>query len=522
MCVTVHWWQRDSIYQIYPRSFADSNGDGVGDLGGVIAHLDYLVDLKVGAIWLSPINPSPMADFGYDVSDYCDVDPMFGSLHDFDNLLAECHARGIKLLMDWVLNHTSDRHPWFEASRQSRDNPHRDWYVWRDGAADGGPPNNWQSRFAAVGAGWTLDPTTGQWYLHSFMAEQPDLNWDNADLVAAMHQVARFWLDRGVDGFRLDAIHRIAKDPSLTDNVAGERDRDEHWPTMGERLQGLRRVVDEYPDRILVGEIAAADMAQLVGFINTGDQLQLAHNFFFVQQPWDAAAFRATIAEFEAAAESHTWPAWFLANHDLPRVASKFNSHGAGQRIARAVGVMLYGLRGTPFIYQGEELGLPDAIIPDDRKVDVDGRDPQRAPLPWTPPSPGNESAGFTSGKPWLPIVDDAADFAAETQAAQPDSTLNLFRNLAALRRRLPVLQNGDQVLLDAGPDVLAWLRRDDSASLLVVINFASTAVSLAIADVAVSLNETLISTHPERACGPVGSLPLVLTPNEAMIVLVH
>jgi alpha-glucosidase len=213
------WWQRGAIYQIYPRSFADGDGDGVGDLRGVLSHMDYLAELGVEAVWLSPIFPSPMADFGYDVSDYCDIDPVFGSLADLDALVAGCHSRGIKVVLDWVLNHTSDRHPWFLASRSGRDNPRRDWYVWRDSAPGGGPPNNWASAFAAVGPAWTFDQATGQWYLHSFLPEQPDLNWDNPDVEAAMHDVLRFWLDRGIDGFRLDAVHRLAKDPTLRDNV---------------------------------------------------------------------------------------------------------------------------------------------------------------------------------------------------------------------------------------------------------------------------------------------------------------
>src|SRR5919112_1316021 len=242
------WWQQGVIYQIYPRSFADSDGDGIGDLRGVEAHVDYLNDLGVVALWLSPIFPSPMADFGYDVSDYCDIDPVFGSLADLDALVAACHARGIRVVLDWVLNHTSDRHPWFVASLSSRDDPRRDWYVWRDGAPGGGPPNNWTSAFASVGRAWTFDAPTGQWYLHSFLPEQPDLNWDNPQVEAAMHDVLRFWLDRGIDGFRLDAIPKIAKDPLLRDNAGGALRHHEDWDTIHDRLRGIRTVVDEYPE----------------------------------------------------------------------------------------------------------------------------------------------------------------------------------------------------------------------------------------------------------------------------------
>jgi alpha-glucosidase len=452
------WWQRGAIYQIYPRSFADSNGDGVGDLRGIAARLDHLTDLAVEAIWLSPFFKSPMADFGYDVSDYRDVDPIFGTLADFDHLVAECHARGIRVVIDWVPNHTSHRHPWFEASRSSRDDPKRDWYVWRDGDGDG-PPNDWRSQFNAVGPSWTFDEATGQWYLHSFMAEQPDLDWGNPEVEAAMHDVIRFWLDRGVDGLRLDAIHKIAKDPLLRDHAGAPRRHDEDWETIHERLRGIRRVVDEYDDRMIVGEVALQDLHRIVGYLESGDQLHLAHNFVFVDLPWDAEAFRTSIDDFEALADRTAWPAWFLENHDHPRLTSRF---GAGP--ARAAAVILYALRGTPFVYQGQELGLPDAAIPPDRVVDVDGRDPERAPIPWEP-GPG---AGFTDGEPWLP-VDDSLN--AVAQASDPRSALSLFQRLAALRRELPALQSGTQRTVEAGPDVLAWLRDEQ---ILVAVNFSA------------------------------------------------
>jgi alpha-glucosidase len=341
-----HWWQRGAIYQVYPRSFADSDGDGVGDLGGVAAHVDHLAGLHVEAVWLSPFFPSPMADFGYDVSDYCDVDPLFGTLADFDALVATCHARGIRVVIDWVPNHTSDRHPWFVASRSSRDDPKRDWYVWRDPAPDGGPPNDWDSTFAAVGPAWTYDEPTGQYYLHSFMAEQPDLNWDNPEVEAAMHDTLRFWLDRGVDGFRLDAIIKIAKDPLLRDNRDAARPHHEDWDTIHDRLRGIRRVVDAYPDRVLIGETVPDRLHRIVSFLETGDQLHLAHNFFFLELPWDAEAFRTLIDDFESLAGETAWPAWVMSNHDNPRVATRYGSVAR----ARAILVLLYALRGTPFV----------------------------------------------------------------------------------------------------------------------------------------------------------------------------
>ncbi|MEA2289710.1 MAG: alpha-glucosidase [Solirubrobacteraceae bacterium] len=513
------WWQRGAIYQIYPRSFADGDGDGVGDLPGIAARLDHLADLRMEAVWLSPFYRSPMADFGYDVSDYCDVDPTFGTLADFDHLVSEAHARGIKVVVDWVPNHSSDQHPWFLASRSRRDDPRRDWYVWRDGAPDGGPPNDWQSIFRAVGPAWTLDEATGQWYLHSFMAEQPDLNWDNPEVEAAMHDVLRFWLDRGVDGFRLDAIHRIAKDPRLRDNTGAARPHDEDWDTMPDRIRGIRRVVDEYDDRMLVGEVALQDLHRVVEYLITGDQLHLAHNFIFVELPWDAEAYRTSIDDFEALAEDTAWPAWFLENHDRSRVASRFGHDGRGRERARAVALMLYALRGTPFVYQGAELGLPDAEIPPDRVVDVDGRDPERAPIPWRPPSQAGPGAGFTTGDPWLPIVAEAETLNVETQARDPGSTLSLTRRLAALRAATPALQMGAQRSLDAGRDVLAWLREDDGERLLAAVNFAGEPVDAELPSELRGRARLVISTDADRADGDVDLGALSLAPSEAVLL---
>ncbi len=491
------WWQRGAIYQIYPRSFADSDGDGVGDLAGITAHLDHLEALSVEAIWLSPIFTSPMADFGYDVSDYCDVDPVFGTLADLDELIASCHARSIKLVLDWVPNHSSDRHPWFLQSRSSRENPKRDWYVWRDA------PNDWTSQFAAVGPAWTYDEPTGQWYLHSFMAEQPDLNWDNPEVEAAMHDVLRFWLDRGVDGLRLDAIHKIAKDPLLRDHARAARRHDEDWETIHERLRGIRRVVDEYDDRMIVGEVALGDLHRVVGYLESGDQLHLAHNFVFIDQEWDAETYGTSIADFEALAEDHAWPAWFLANHDNPRPASRFDHDGLGAQRARAILVMLYALRGTPFIYQGEELGLPDAPVAHDRVVDVDGRDPERAPLPWT----RGAGHGFTTGEAWLPFVAGADALSVAAQEADPRSTLQLARRIAALRAHSPTLQTGTQTPVDHGPGVLAWLREGEER-LLAAVNFTAETLPL---DAAGTL---VLSSDPDREQAGAS-----LGPSEALLL---
>jgi alpha-glucosidase len=525
----MEWWRRGAIYQIYPRSFADSTADGVGDLRGIVARLDHLNDgtpgsLGVEAIWLSPFYRSPMADFGYDVADYCDVDPVFGTLADFDRLVAEAHARDIKVVVDYVPNHTSDRHPWFAESRSSRDNPKRDWYVWRDGAGPGRPPNAWRSNFEAVGGAWTFDEATGQWYLHSFMPEQPDLNWENPEVRAAMFDVMRFWLDRGVDGFRVDVVHALAKDPELRDRVEGEPDRHQDWqPTIHERLRELRGVVDEYPDRVLIGEVYLLDLARVVAYVNSGDELHLAHNFTFLHLPWDAAAFRTSIDDFEAMASEVAWPAWFLANHDHPRVASRFDEEGLGPARARAVLLMLYALRGTPFVYQGEELGLPDAEIPPDRIVDVDGRDPERAPIPWRPPSQAGPGAGFTTGEPWLPITAAAEELCAERQAADPGSTLSLTRRLAWLRRGEPVLQSGGQRSLDAGDDLLAWVRTGDAGDeLLAIVNFATGERALRRPAELPERARLELSTDPGRSEGELVLDDLRLAPGEGVLLRVR
>ncbi|HEY3186933.1 MAG TPA: alpha-amylase family glycosyl hydrolase, partial [Solirubrobacteraceae bacterium] len=518
--VDLAWWQRGAIYQIYPRSFADSNGDGVGDLRGIVERLGHLERLGVEAVWLSPFYRSPMADFGYDVADYLDVDPVFGTLADFDDLVEHAHRRGIKVVVDFVPNHTSDQHPWFRESRASPDSPKRDWYVWRDGRGPGEPPNNWRSSFKAVGGAWSFDDATGQWYLHSFLPQQPDLNWDNPEVEAAMHDVLRFWCERGVDGFRIDVVHKLAKDPLLRDYVPGEPVPYEDWqPTIHERLKRLRRVVDAYPDRMLVGEVYLLDLERIVAYVNSGDELQLAHNFTFLRLPWNAGAFRATIDGFLALASKAAWPAWFLANLDHPRVASRFDVEGLGAARARAVLLMLYALRGTPFVYQGEELGLPDAEIPPERVVDVDGRDPERAPIPWRPPSEAGPGAGFTTGEPWLPITSRAEELAVERQARDPDSTLSLAQRLAALRAREPLLQSGEQRSLDAGPDLLAWERVGEGGAMLAAINLATGERAFACPPDLPSGGSLELSTDPRRAAGDLPLHELTLAAGEGVLV---
>ena len=501
------WWRGAVVHQIYPRSFQDSDGDGIGDLPGIIARLDHLNDgtahsLGVDAIWLSPFFPSPMADFGYDVADYTGVDPLFGTLDDFDRLLGEAHARGIRVIIDWVPNHSSDRHPWFEASRSSRHDPRRGWYVWRDGAPGGGPPDGDRSAFARAGSAWTHDPRTGQWYRHEFAVGQPDLNWGNPELAEAMLDTLRFWLDRGVDGFRIDVAHLL-----------------DH-----EVLRRVRAVLDEYDDRVAVGEVYLLDQRELVEFLVTGDGLHLAHNFVFLRTAWRADAFRAVIEEFERLSAPLAWPSWCLENHDHSRVATRYDEGGHGPARARVAAMMLLALRGTAFLFQGQELGLPDARIPPESVVDIDGRDPERAPIPWEPPSAAGRGAGFTSATPWLPVVEEAEALAASVQDGDPRSTLSLFRRLIHLRRATPALRDGDQAMLDAGPDVLAWLREADGERWLVALNMSlrhqATAISLPDhATAGAGEAELVVSTDPGRRAGRIRPADLRLGMDEGVLI---
>jgi alpha-glucosidase len=417
-----------------------------------------------------------------------------------------------------VPNHTSDQHPWFIESASGRDSAKRDWYVWRDPAPDGGPPNNWRSSFRAVGPAWTFHKATGQYYLHSFMPQQPDLNWDNPEVETAMHDVLRFWLDRGVDGFRIDVVYKLAKDPELRDNEPGVR-HDEDWPTIRGRLRGIRAVIDEYEQRMLVGEVYLMDLHRVVEYINTGDELHLAHNFVFFHLPWQAPAFRASVQEFTELAAQTAWPAWFLENHDHSRVATRYATEpGNGQRRARGAALLICTLRGTPFLYQGQELGLPDAEIPPDRVVDVDGRDPERAPMPWRRPSSAGPGAGFSTAEPWLPVVADAERLCVESQQQDPASTLAFVRGLFRLRSEERALQFGTQRLVAAAPDVFCFERQLDRR-FLIALNFTSRSVPVSLRDDVGSAAVLELSTDPGRAHGRVDPRVLVLQPDEGVIL---
>ncbi|HET6439345.1 MAG TPA: alpha-amylase family glycosyl hydrolase [Anaeromyxobacter sp.] len=494
------WWKSGVVYQVYPRSFQDSNGDGVGDLPGITGRLDHLAALGVDAIWISPFYPSPMKDFGYDVADYTGVDPIFGTLADFDRLLAAAHARGLKVIIDWVPNHTSEEHPWFRSSRQSRADPHRDFYVWRDPGPGGALPNNWLSTFG--GPAWTLDPATGQYYLHSFLREQPDLNWRNPQVRRAMLDTLRFWLERGVDGFRIDVAHRIMKDPLLRDNPPNPGVRQFHkdmgpygsqlhlhdgaHPDVHEVYREVRRLVDSYGaerPRMTIGEIHLFDPRALVAFYGSQlDELHMPFNFTLLGTPWEAEAVCRTVEAMEAALPSGAWPNWVLGNHDDSRIASRI-----GEAASRAAMMLLLTLRGTPTIYYGDEIGMVDVPVPADRvqdpwesRVPGHGRDPERTPMQWD----ATRNAGFTSPDaiPWLPLAADAARRNVESQAGDPASMLSLTRALLRLRRERRALHAGSfRAVEGTPPGVFAYLRQDGAERLFVAINFGSRPVQLSV-----------------------------------------
>jgi len=530
--MTEPWWQAGVIYQIYPRSFQDTNNDGIGDLGGIERRLDYLVSLGVDAIWISPIYPSPMVDFGYDVAAYCDVDPRFGTLADFDGLLTQAHRRRLKVLLDFVPNHTSDRHPWFVESRAARASQKRSWYIWRDPAADGGPPNNWISDFG--GSAWEWDRTTGQYYYHAFLKEQPDLNWRHPDVQAAMYDVMRFWFDRGVDGFRIDVLWHMLKAADFPDNPPNPAYR----PEMGEmhRLLQLhstdqpevhriatemREIADSYGamgqgKRVLLGEIylPVDRLMRYYGGERPGVHLPL--NFQLIDTPWEARALATLITNYESLLPLDGWPNWVLGNHDRPRVAAN-----RGHAQARVAAVLLLTLRGTPTLYYGDELGLSDVAIEPSKVRDPRelrepglglGRDPMRTPMPWD----ASENAGFTTAKPWLPLNADWPTRNVARMTEESQSILTLYRRLLALRRDCLALSIGDFVLLNVEDEILAYERRYDAERLIVALNLGGQPHRLQLPDWARD-SRLLLSTAQDPA--PVEGGAVLLRSNEAVVL---
>jgi alpha-glucosidase len=529
------WWKYGIVYQVYPRSFQDSNGDGIGDLDGIRARLDHLVSLGVDAVWVSPIYPSPMADFGYDISDFCDIDPRFGTLEGFDALVQEAHARGLKIILDFVPNHTSDRHPWFVQSRSARSDARRDWYIWRDPAPGGGPPNNWLSNFG--GPAWAFDPATGQYYGHSFLKEQPDLNWRNPEVRAAMYEVLRFWLRRGVDGFRVDVLSQIIKDAEFRDNppnpdfVEGQ-DPFFRWlmlyntdlPEVQPIVAEMRRVVDEFSDarssRVLIGELYLP-LTRLVAYYGLNAEgvlegVQLPFNFQLIATEWQAARIDRLVRDYEAALPAGAQPNWVLGNHDRSRIASR-----VGPQMARLAAMLLLTLRGTPTLYYGDEIGMTDVPIPADEVQDPFeknkpgmglGRDPERTPMQWS----ARDHAGFTTGTPWLRLAADWPTNNVEAQSRDAGSMLTLYRRLIALRRAQPALNRGDYEALETEGEVLAYARNGEGQRLVVLLNFGASPAPISPA-LTPRQPIVLASTDPARAEFIQG--PLVLAPCEGVVI---
>jgi len=532
------WWQSGVIYQIYPRSFYDKNGDGVGDLAGIVAKLGYLEELGVDAIWISPFYPSPMADFGYDITNFTDVDPIFGDLPTFDRLIAEAHRRNLKVIVDFVPNHSSDQHPWFIESRASREDPRRNFYVWRDPKPDGSPPNNWLSVFG--GPAWTLDPTTGQYYLHSFLREQPDLNWRNPEVKAAMFDALRFWLERGVDGFRLDTVLRVLKDPEMRDNppnpsrdlamhrAMGDYDSLVHLydgahPDIHELFRELRQLIDSYGHehpRMAIAELHVFNWSEWASYYGVNlDELHLPFNFGLLKTPWEAGPVRQLIAAIEETLRPGAWPNYVVGNHDEPRIATR-----VGREQARVAMMLLLTLRGTPTLYNGDELGMIDVPIPPEKVQDPWGknvpgfnlgRDPQRTPVQWS----AEPNAGFCPPgvEPWLPVAKDHREVNVVVESRDPRSHLALTRALLALRRATPALHAGSHESIPGVPDdCFVYLRMSHGVRYLVALNFGPREHVLALAGM--GSGRLALSTHLDRE-GPADLKSFRLRSHEGCVI---
>jgi len=519
------WWQHGVIYQIYPRSFSDSNSDGIGDLRGVLARLDYLEWLGVDAIWISPIYPSPMADFGYDVSDYCDIHPAFGSMADMRELIAAAHRRNIKIILDFVPNHTSNEHPWFKEARRSRGSEKRDFYLWHDAGPNGEPPNNWLSVFG--GSAWEWDEATQQFYYHAFLKEQPDLNWRHPLVRQNMYAAMRFWLDQGVDGFRVDVLWHLIKDAEWRDNppnpdyVPGQAPYNQlvpaystDQPEIQAIVREMRALMNEYDERVLIGEIYLP-IRRLVSYYGTaGDGAHLPFNFQLITLPWNAPQIAAAISEYEGSLPPDAWPNWVLGNHDQPRVASR-----VGHSQARVAAVLLLTLRGTPTLYYGDEIGMRDAVIFPEQVQDPQGknigisRDPARTPMQWS----GSPHAGFSTAQPWLPLGHDFEHCNVEQQTREAGSMLALYRRLIALRRTEPALAVGSYRPLVGGGDLLAFVREAaEGHRFLVVLNLGPRPGQLALDNL--GTGQVVIATEARRESERVQGR-LILTGDDALVV---
>jgi len=494
----IAWWKGAVIYQVYPRSFKDSNGDGIGDLPGVIEHLDHVASLGVDGIWLSPFFTSPMADFGYDIADFCGVDPVFGTLEDFDCLIAKAHQLGLKVIIDQIYSHSSDQHPWFEESRQNRTNPKADWYVWADASPDGTPPNNWQSVFG-MGA-WQWDARRGQYYLHNFLVEQPDLNLHKPEVQEAILGVTKFWLDRGVDGFRLDALNFGMHDPELKDNpieTVFKRpptrpfDFQRHVNSMSHSdipkfLERIRSLIDEYPNSFTVAEVGGPfPMDEMKAFTEGDNRLNSAYAFdFLYADHLSADLIRQTLAEWPGE-PNEGWPSWAFSNHDAPRAVTRWRESCDEARYAKLLAALLASFRGNIFVYQGEELGLPQANVAFEDLKDPEaitnwpetlGRDGARTPMPWTQ---ANRCAGFSTETPWLPVDERHIGMTVTKQNEDTDSVLNFYRDIIALRKDSPALRHGDIEFLDSVPELLLIKRTSEAETRICVFNLTDSGFPL-------------------------------------------
>ncbi len=554
------WWKRAVIYQIYPRSFMDTNNDGLGDLAGIISQLDYLNDgttgsLGIDAVWLSPFFPSPDHDFGYDVADYCAIDPRYGSLEDFDRLIEAAHIRNIKVILDLVVNHTSHLHPWFQESRSSRDNPRRDWYIWKDGKGRGKrPPNNWRNNF--FGPAWNWDEKTGQYYMHSFLKEQPDLNWENPAVRAAIGDVIHFWLELQADGFRLDVPFIYCKDRQFRNNPpffsrrpikGGPKffDRslmanlmkifalpelqikkyNQHLPETHRVLQGFRTILDQYPQKTSIGEITAEDPLVIASYYGKNDD-ELHMNFYFelLHLRWNAGAFRRCIDRWENVLPGGAWPAYTFSNHDVVRAISRYDQSGRGESRARLLALLLLTLRGTPFIYYGEEIAMKEARLPKKELKDPvglkwypfhRGRDGCRTPMQWN----NTSNAGFSNKEPWLPVGPEVDKRNVTSQEQDTHSQLQFVRELIWLRRKLPGLLEGNYRSLTGGipGSCFCYLRQTENQQLVVCLNFSSRRQEINL-KTAKGNSRMLISTNPGCARGIV-DFPLLLEPEEGCLI---
>jgi alpha-glucosidase len=526
------WWRDGVIYQIYPRSFKDTTGDGIGDLNGITEKLGYLSDLGIDAIWLSPINPSPDVDFGYDVSDYCAIDPKFGKMEDFKKLVAGADQVGIRIVMDLVLNHTSDQHPWFKSARRSKDDPYRDWYIWRDAKSSGRPPNNWRSAFG--GSGWEWDADTEQYYYHMFYKQQPDLNWRNPDVRAALLDVFRFWMEKGVKGFRLDVFNMYIKDDEFRSNptkLLGRRpfERQIHLydcdrPELIDLLADIRRVTDAYPDTYVVGETFLGTPEKAAGYCGA-DYLHACFDFNFLESSFNPERLAKAISNWESALGEDKWPNYVFNNHDNPRTATRFGKKEQDDRLKVTAALLLF-VRGTPFLYYGEEIGMRDIRLKRGEILDpvgkrywpiFKGRDGCRAPMQWD----ASGHAGFSRAGSWLPVHPDYRERNVDLQSKDPTSLLNFYKEMLAFRKKHPALIHGNlEFVTVASPNVLAFQRTYRDDAMQIFLNFSGAAQNIFFSE---PINEYSVafSTH-DCDSRVIGGRKIRLYGSEILILKVH